>query len=52
METHPTRDIFLFEGFRLDRNGLSRRDERGVLVPIALSSRALEILSVLVEEPR
>jgi hypothetical protein len=31
-----TVDIFLFEGFRIDRqgDGLSRRDERGVFVPI------------------
>jgi adenylate cyclase len=44
-------DIILFEGFRLDqrRGALFRRDERGVFAPIAMGSRALEILGVLVE---
>jgi len=42
-------DIFQFEGFRLDRRrGLFRRDERGVFVPMAIGSRALEVLGVLV----
>jgi TolB-like protein len=43
-------DIFLFEGFRLDRHadGLFRRDERGVFVPMAIGSRALDVLGVLV----
>jgi hypothetical protein len=41
-------DIFLFEGFRLDRRGLFRRDERGVFVPMAIGSRALDVLGVLV----
>jgi len=46
-----TADIFLFEEFRLDRrgNGLSRRDERGVFVPLSVGSRALDVLGVLVE---
>jgi pentatricopeptide repeat protein len=46
-------DICLFEGFRLDRRReiLYRRDERGVYVPLALGSRALGILGVLVERP-
>jgi TolB-like protein len=44
-------DIILFEGFRLDRRrgALFRWDERGVFTPIAMGSRALEILGVLVE---
>jgi adenylate cyclase len=44
-------DIILFEGFRLDqrRGALFRSDERGVFAPIAMGSRALEILGVLVE---
>ena len=42
-------DIFQFEGFRLDRRGLFRRDERGVFAPIAIGSRALDVLCVLVE---
>jgi pentatricopeptide repeat protein len=43
--------IFLFEGFRLDRQAraLLRRDESGAFVPIAIGSRALEVLGVLVE---
>jgi pentatricopeptide repeat protein len=43
--------VFLFEGFRLDRQSraLFRRDEAGVFVPIAVGSRALEVLDVLVE---
>jgi adenylate cyclase len=46
-----TADSFLFEGFRLDRrgDGLSRRDETGVFVPIPIGRRALDVLGVLVE---
>jgi len=46
-----TANIFLFEEFRLDRrgDGLSRRDERGVFVPIPIGPRALDVLGVLVE---
>jgi len=46
-----TADIFLFEDFRLDRrgDGLSRRDKRGVFVPVSIGTRALDVLSVLVE---
>ncbi len=42
--------VYLFEGFRLDRHAgvLFRRDERGTLVPIAIGSRAFEVLDVLV----
>src|SRR6516165_8274834 len=45
--------IFLFEEFRLDRwgDGLSRRDERGVFVPMSIGLRALDVLGVLVERP-
>src|ERR1700730_11190457 len=49
MEARAGGDIFLFEGFRLDRRGLSRRDERGVFVPVVIGSRALDVLGVLVE---
>ena len=44
-------DIFLFEKFRLDRrgDGLSRRDERDVFVPLPVGSRTLDVLQVLVE---
>ena len=45
-----TADIFLFEDFRLDRqgDGLSRRNERGVFVPVPMGLRALDVLAVLV----
>jgi adenylate cyclase len=48
-----TGDIFLFDGFRLDRRGggLFREDERGVFAPLAIGSRALDVLGVLVERP-
>ena len=42
--------VFLFEGFRLDRQArrLFWRDGAGVFVPIAMGSRALDVLGVLV----
>ena len=46
-----TADVFLFEGFRLDRRGLFRRDKNGAFIPIAIGSRALEVLHTLVERP-
>ena len=48
-----TGDIFLFDGFRLDRRGggLFREDERGVFAPLAIGSRALDVLGVLIERP-
>src|SRR6516225_3486159 len=43
-------EIFLFEDFRLDRRGgLFRLDGGGAFVPVAIGSRALDILSVLIE---
>jgi TolB-like protein len=48
MASLATREIFLFEGFRLDRRGLFRRDERGVFVPIAIGARALDMFRVLI----
>src|SRR5271165_2013361 len=53
MDALATGDIFVFEGFRLDRRGggLFRRDECGDLVPVAIGSRALDILGVVVERP-
>jgi TolB-like protein/Tfp pilus assembly protein PilF len=49
----PSADIALFEGFRLERRAgvLFRRDERGVFATMAIGSRALDILGVLVERP-
>jgi adenylate cyclase len=53
VHTNSSADIRLFGAFRLDRrNGvLFQRDERGVFAPLAMGSRALEILGVLVERP-
>src|SRR5262245_25547813 len=48
METLAQGDSFLFEDCRLDRRGLCRRDERGVFVPVAIGSRALDVLRVLI----
>ena len=44
-------DLFLFEGFVLDRRGggLFRRDENDALVPVPIGARALDVLGVLVE---
>jgi TolB-like protein/Flp pilus assembly protein TadD len=44
-------DIFLFGRFRLDRRGLFRRDEGAALAPVAVGSRALDVLAVLLERP-
>jgi len=46
-------DISLFEDFRLDRLGgvLFRRDQQGVFVPVAIGSRAFDILGLLVAHP-
>jgi TolB-like protein/tetratricopeptide (TPR) repeat protein len=46
-------DIFLFGSFRLDRRRgvLSRKDERGIFVPLSVGSRALSILGTLLERP-
>jgi adenylate cyclase len=45
-----TEETFSFEGYRLDRRagGLFRADQNGVLIPIALGSRALDLLVLLV----
>jgi TolB-like protein/DNA-binding winged helix-turn-helix (wHTH) protein len=53
MEALAAGEVFLFGGFRLDRRGggLSRRDARGDFVPMAMGSRALDVLGVLVERP-
>ena len=51
MDAFSSTGVSLFDCFRFDRRGggLSRRDERGVHVPITIGSRALEILGVLVD---
>ena len=50
MDETSAGEIFLFEGFRLDlrAGGLFRADENGVLVPVAIGSRALDLLILLV----
>ena len=48
METLANSEISLFEGFRLERRGLFWRDEQGVFVPVAIGSRALDLLRVLI----
>src|SRR5215472_12186533 len=50
MRGHAPSDIFLFEDLRLDRRGgLFRHDENGAFLPVAIGSRALDILGVLIE---
>jgi adenylate cyclase len=51
MDALASADILLFEEFRLDRRGggLFRRDESGAYVPVAIGSRGLDILGVLIE---
>src|ERR1700736_5987895 len=51
MKMSASSEIFLFGEFRLDRagGGLFRPDADGVFVPVAIGSRALEILAALVE---
>jgi TolB-like protein/DNA-binding winged helix-turn-helix (wHTH) protein len=46
-------DVWLFGKFRLDRRigVLFQRDDCGVFVPLAMGSRSLDILGVLVERP-
>jgi adenylate cyclase len=53
MDAPSSTDIFLFEGFRLDRRGgvLYRRNEHGAFTPMVIGSRALDILGVLIDRP-
>jgi len=44
-------DIFLFEGFYLDRRGLFRRDENAAAVPVEIGSRAFDVLCALLGRP-
>jgi TolB-like protein/DNA-binding winged helix-turn-helix (wHTH) protein len=49
MEALASSEVFLFENFRLDRRGgLFRRDDSGAFAPVAIGSRALDILGVLI----
>ena len=47
MDVLANSEVLRFEGFRLERRGLFWRDEHGVLVPVAIGSRALDLLRVL-----
>src|SRR6516165_12038072 len=51
MKMQASSDSFLFEEFRLDRlgGGLFRRDGQGAFAPVAIGSRALDILAALIE---
>ncbi len=49
MGAPATADVFLFDGFRLDRRGLFRRDQNGAFIPVTIGSRAIEVLHTLVE---
>jgi len=53
MEGPSPGDILLLEEFRLDRHSgvLSRKDECGICAPLAIGSRALDILGLLVDRP-
>ena len=51
MDREGSADVFLFEGFRLDRRGgvLYQVDREGVGTPVPLGSRAFNLLSMLIE---
>lgn len=51
MELSGSADSILFEGFRLDRRSgcLLRLNQEGKFVPVAVGSRALDLLGLLVE---
>jgi adenylate cyclase len=50
MEALASSEVFAFEEFRLDRRGggLLRRDDSGAFAPVAIGSRGLDILGVLI----
>ena len=50
MEALASSEVFRFEDFRLDRHGggLFRRDDKGAFAPVAVGSRGLDILDVLI----
>jgi len=51
MEAPCSIDIFLFEGFRLDRRGLFQSDDGAAPAPVEIGSRALDVLRVLLARP-
>ena len=50
MDAPVSADVFLFEAFRFDRRAgaLFRRDEGGALDPVAIGTRAVAVLDILV----
>src|SRR3974377_396905 len=50
MDARTAEGIFLFDGFRLapEAGGPFQRDDAGIFVPVALGSRALDLLVLLV----
>jgi TolB-like protein/DNA-binding winged helix-turn-helix (wHTH) protein len=53
MDQLGSANVVFFEGFRFDLSGggLFRVDQAGVAPPVAISSRALDLLGLLVERP-
>jgi adenylate cyclase len=51
MEALSASGSFLFEGFRLDRHGLFRRDQDADAAPVEIGTRALDVLRVLLDRP-
>ena len=51
MDALAPADVLLFEGFRLDRSRgcLLKQDEDGAWRPVALGSRALDVLAILAD---
>jgi TolB-like protein/Flp pilus assembly protein TadD len=51
MKMPASSGIFLFAEFRFDRagGGLFRRDDQGKFAPVAIGSRALDLLAVMIE---
>src|SRR6516164_7069124 len=51
MKILASSDVYFFADFRFDRagGGLFRRDEDDAFVPVAIGSRALDLLAVLIE---
>ena len=49
MDERATAEVFLFEAFRLDRRvgALFRCNDKGAAVPVAIGSRGLALLAIL-----
>jgi adenylate cyclase len=51
MNEQGTSECLFFEGYRLDRSGLSRLDSRAGAEPVPVGSRALDLLWLLAQRP-